>query len=141
MQGGQRLLLDERYPADSRCVGMARRAAGEAARAAGMPDDRAWDLMLAVSEAVTNAVIHAFVGRERPGHVGVRAVERDGQVVITVEDDGTGPKPRTDSPGLGLGLSTIAAVAETMDVRHLDGNGTQLCFSFPLGAQAYGATC
>ncbi|HEU4978313.1 MAG TPA: ATP-binding protein [Solirubrobacteraceae bacterium] len=134
-----RVLLDEQYPADSRCVGLARRAAGEAARSAGLPEERTWDMMLAVSEAVTNAVVHGFVGRKHPGHVGIRAEAREGEIVVTVEDDGIGPRPRTDSPGLGLGLPTIAAVAATMDVRHLDGNGTQLCFSFPLGSKAYGA--
>lgn len=133
---GERILLEERYPADSRSIGMARRAAGDAARSAGLSEERAWDMMLAVSEAVTNAVVHGFVGRDRPGHVELRAEARDGQIVVTVEDDGVGPRPRTDSPGLGLGLPTIAAVAHTMDVRHL-GKGTQLCFSFPLGSKAY----
>lgn len=136
---GAKILLHKRYPADSRCVGMARRAAGEAARTAGLSEERTWDMMLAVSEAVTNAVVHGYVGREHPGHVEITAEARDGEIVVTVEDDGIGPVPRTDSPGLGLGLPTIAAVAATMDVRRVEGNGTQLCFSFPLGAKAYGA--
>ncbi len=67
---------------------------------------------LAVSEAVTNAIVHAYVD-ERAGTIEVTAQRHpDDGVVITVSDDGHGVKPRTDSPGLGLGLALIASVAE-----------------------------
>jgi anti-sigma regulatory factor (Ser/Thr protein kinase) len=125
------LLLDERYRAEPRCVMAARRAAAGVARAAGLGEEQTWDLMLAVSEAVTNAVVHGFVGREAPGHVRLRAALRGSELVVSVEDDGVGVKPRADSPGLGLGLPTIAAVASSLDVRRGDGGtGTHLCFSF-----------
>jgi anti-sigma regulatory factor (Ser/Thr protein kinase) len=132
MPGSEQLLLAERYPAEAASVGLARRAVTAAARDAGIGEAAAWNVMLAVSEAVTNAVLHGFVGRDHPGHVDVRASVSDGEIVVTVDDDGVGLRPRTDSPGLGLGLPTIAALADTMDVRQVEGAGTHLSFSLPL---------
>ena len=58
---------------------------------------------LAVTEAVTNAVMHAYRDRE-PGTVRIFASVGDGALVVIVSDDGPGMTPRTDSPGIGLGL-------------------------------------
>jgi len=88
------------------------------------------DVELAVSEAVTNAVLHAYAGAE-PGEVRVFA-ERVGQrVVIVVEDDGAGLSPRADSPGLGLGLMVISEVALDFHVGAGErGVGTRVELSF-----------
>ncbi len=48
-----------------------RRAAVEFARVNGVPDALLRDLRLAISEAVTNAVVHAFRHQEQPGTVTV----------------------------------------------------------------------
>ena len=62
------------------------------------------DIALAVTEAATNAVLHAYRDRTEPGTV-VIEVEREGEhVCIYVRDEGSGLAPRVDSPGLGLGL-------------------------------------
>jgi serine/threonine-protein kinase RsbW len=71
----------------------------------------AYDVALAVSEAVGNAVVHAFVGRE-PGTVRVRAARRRERLVVTVSDNGIGMKPNLDSPGLGMGVSLITRSAD-----------------------------
>src|SRR4051794_36347353 len=74
------------------------------AQRVGVADGRLGDVKLAVSEAATNAVLHAYRDRE-PGEIRVHAELDDrGGLTITVEDDGFGPLPRPDSPGLGLGL-------------------------------------
>src|ERR1044071_7534557 len=76
------------------------------AQEVGVPDGRLGDVRLAVSEAATNAVLHAYRDRD-PGQIRVDArVLDDGRLRIVVEDDGFGPLPRPDSPGLGLGLPT-----------------------------------
>jgi two-component sensor histidine kinase len=48
--------------------------------------------MLAVSEAVTNAIVHAFVGRER-GRVSITAEAGEDCVLTRVLDDGRGMTP------------------------------------------------
>ena len=52
-----------------------------------------------VSEAVTNAVLHAYRDREQPGQVHVSASLDDDGVEVSVADDGLGMRPRADSPG------------------------------------------
>ncbi len=92
------------------------------------------DLKVAVSEAVSNAVLHAFREGE-PGTVTVTVdVEPDRRELrVVVSDDGLGLTPRPDSPGLGLGLPLISQLAERVDVRTPSGGrGTELCMTFPL---------
>ncbi len=74
------------------------------------------DVALAVSEALSNAVLHAYVGRERPGEMQVEAWVDDDGLQIAVSDDGVGMLPRPDSPGLGLGLALIGQVADAVRV-------------------------
>ena len=75
------------------------------------------DIALAVTEATTNVVLHAYRDREEPGTVTIKAERNDDHVCIYVLDEGTGLAPRVDSPGLGLGLGLIAQVADSADVR------------------------
>ncbi len=95
-----------------------RRSAVEFALANGVPDRVVGDLRLAVSEAVTNAVVHAFRLRAQPGAVTVAVDVRAGETAeVIVCDDGMGMSPRSDSPGLGLGLGLIATVADHVEHR------------------------
>jgi two-component sensor histidine kinase len=70
----------------------------------------AGDVKLAVSEAVTNAVVHAFRDRA-PGTISVKAEVDHGELVVIVADDGSGMRPNPDSTGLGLGISLITSLA------------------------------
>jgi stage II sporulation protein AB (anti-sigma F factor) len=115
-------------------VGNVRRAAVEFARAQGVPAPRLEDLRLAISEALSNAVLHAFRTQELPGTVTVTVdVTPDQLVEAIVRDDGIGMSPRADSPGLGLGLGLIGAVADTVEHRlPADGVGFELWMCFRL---------
>ena len=95
-------------------------------------DDRAVlsDIALAVTEATTNVVLHAYRDREHPGSVTIRAERVDSLVCISVLDEGTGLAPRVDSPGLGLGLGLIAQVADSADVRAPESGGTEVVMRF-----------
>ena len=87
------------------------------------------DVALAVTEAVSNSIVHAFVGRT-PGTVRTEIRARRDEFVVIVTDDGRGMQPRTDSPGLGLGLPTIGRLSATMDVHAPEDGGTVLTMTF-----------
>ncbi len=89
-----------------------------------------YDVALAVSEAVGNAVVHAFVGRE-PGTITIRAKRQRDRLVVTVSDDGIGMKPNLDSPGLGMGVSLITRSADEVRFDSADG-GTTVSMGFEL---------
>ena len=81
-----------------------------------------WAVALAVTEAVAIAVVHAYRDGD-PGLVYVAASLEDGSLAVVVSDDGQGMTPRTDSPGVGLGLALIANLTDAMRIEH-DGGGT-----------------
>jgi serine/threonine-protein kinase RsbW len=112
-----------------------RREAMRFARRHGVPEDRLADLRLALSEAVSNAVIHAFRTQELPGTVTVSIDITPAQFAeVIVRDDGIGMSARSDSPGLGLGLSVIDRLAdETERRRPIDGVGFELWMRFRFG--------
>ncbi len=118
-------LFELKLPAEGDSVSKARRAVSEVASAVGAPEV---DVKIAVSEAVGNAVVHAFRER-RPGTIVIRAKRERSRLVVTVSDDGEGMRPHLDSPGLGLGISLISKVAEDV---HFDSseNGTTVTMSF-----------
>jgi serine/threonine-protein kinase RsbW/stage II sporulation protein AB (anti-sigma F factor) len=88
------------------------------------------DVALAITEAATNAVIHAY--REGPaGLMRVVACARADGLLVVVRDYGCGMSPNPDSPGLGLGLSVIGAVANEMNIERPDeGGGTRIRIHF-----------
>jgi anti-sigma regulatory factor (Ser/Thr protein kinase) len=106
-------------------VGEARRAVGEFASDLGARDA---DVRLAVSEAVSNSVTHAFRGRD-PGTVTVVCREEAKLVTVTVADDGGGMRPYFESPGLGLGLPLITKLASEVRFDSSDA-GTTVSMSF-----------
>jgi serine/threonine-protein kinase RsbW len=72
---------------------------------------------LAVSEAVSNAVLHAYRDRDGPTaeqRVDVLLTADVEGVWVVVADEGVGMSPRDDSPGLGLGLSVIARLSDEL---------------------------
>ena len=94
-------------PSDPSSIKRARDAVATLAQRVGVP---VADVKLAVSEAVSNSVTHAF--RDRPqGTILVRARVDGGRLVVVVADDGTGMRPNADSPGLGFGISLITKLA------------------------------
>jgi serine/threonine-protein kinase RsbW/stage II sporulation protein AB (anti-sigma F factor) len=99
------------------------------ARHCGLSPERVNDVKLAVSEAVTNVVQHAYRDRE-PGDVWAIASVHDERLRIVIADGGVGMTPRTDSPGLGLGLPLISQLADSIHVRSTD-DGTEIHMTFP----------
>ena len=125
-------------PAKPPSVAAARHALSAYAERCGWTD--LWPVKTAVSEAVGNAVVHAYPDGDDARRVWVRAqLDRD-NLLVSVEDDGTGMRPRVDSPGLGLGISLIESVADrlVLEDRSEGGLRVQLWFAQDSKAPAAG---
>jgi anti-sigma regulatory factor (Ser/Thr protein kinase) len=93
------------------------------------------DVALCVSEAVTNAVLHAFRDRgDGSGTIRVLAAcTGDGVLCVVVEDDGAGIlEPRLGRPGLGIGLALVLATAVSTHMTATD-PGSRICMRFAAG--------
>ena len=90
-------------------------------------------VLLCVSEAVSNVVIHAYRDSSVRGDVELEARRPDGYLCIYVRDRGGGLNQRSDSPGAGFGLSIIEQVASALTVRSTDAHaGTEVAMRFEL---------
>jgi serine/threonine-protein kinase RsbW len=107
------ILLAVDLPAEPQSASRARRAVLDVLSGIAVDRDA---VGVVVSEAVTNAVVHAYRDREHPGQVHVSASLDDDGVDISVADDGIGLRPRTDSPGVGLGMPLIADLADSVEI-------------------------
>ena len=122
--------LSLRFPARAESVGAARHSIVEYTRPFGMADVD--DISLAVSEAVGNAVRHAYRLHE-PGTIELRAeLLVPDTLGVVVNDDGDGMSPHPESPGLGLGLPLIGSVTTGLEIERHPPHGTSLRMRFSL---------
>lgn len=88
------------------------------------------DAELAVTEAMANAVEHAYGGEDGEVRVTFDPHERD--LVVLVSDDGGGiPDAKADNrkEGRGFGLSMIEGIARKLDIRGGDGTDVEMTFA------------
>src|SRR3954469_16628888 len=126
--------LELTLPARPENVAVARHAIGGFADVLEVPDQTLADVKLAVTEACTNVVVHAYPNGEGP--MGLRATVHDAGLRVVVADGGRATLPRADSPGLGLGLPLIATLAESLELGSGDNEETEVRMSFRLDAVA-----
>jgi serine/threonine-protein kinase RsbW/stage II sporulation protein AB (anti-sigma F factor) len=119
-------------PADRREIGVLRRNVASFAARAGLPDDDLAELQIAVSEALSNVVLHAYRDRECNGDVRIDAAVQGRELLVRVRDFGSGIAAPADSSGAGLGLPIIARLCARHSVRCCDGGGTEVAMSFDL---------
>jgi serine/threonine-protein kinase RsbW len=124
--------LELTLPARPENVAVARHAIGGFADVVAMPDQTLADVKLAVTEACTNVVVHAYPNGDGP--MGLRASVDEGVLRVVVVDEGRGILPRADSPGLGLGLPLIATLAESLELGTGTNEETEVRMSFRLDA-------
>jgi serine/threonine-protein kinase RsbW len=117
-------------PARAENVAVVRHAFGGLGDALAIDDQVLADVKLAVTEACTNVVVHAYPGGDGP--MEIAAAIRDGRLAIAVRDEGRGMLPRADSPGLGLGLPLIATLAETLELGKGPDDKTEVRMTFRL---------
>lgn len=123
--------LELTVPARAENVAVVRHALGGLAEVLDIDDQALSDLRLAVTEACTNVVVHAYPHSEGPMHVS--AVIGDAQrLTVVVRDEGQGIVPRADSPGLGLGLPLIATLTEALELGKDGEERTEVRMTFRL---------
>jgi serine/threonine-protein kinase RsbW len=112
-----------------------RHAVVAAATAHGIDDGPRDDIALAVSEACANVVMHAYRDDAAPGALAVDAYQDEDEFVVVVCDEGLGMVPRTDSPGLGLGLGLIAGLADRVEITSQEPAGSAITMIFGASAR------
>lgn len=124
-------------PARAENVAVVRHAIGGLGEALDISDQTLSDVKLAVTEACTNAVVHAYPDGDGPLQVAVYV--RGERLTLVVRDEGRGIVPRTDSPGLGLGLPLIATLADALELGTDAANRTEVRMTFRLGQEEIAA--
>ncbi|HEY8638380.1 MAG TPA: ATP-binding protein [Solirubrobacteraceae bacterium] len=119
-------------PARAENVAVVRHALGGLGEGLDLAPQVLADVKLAVTEACTNVIVHAYPDGEGPLTV---AVEVETELLrVVVRDHGSGILPRPDSPGLGLGLPLIATLAETLELGTSADDATEVSMTFRLVA-------
>jgi anti-sigma regulatory factor (Ser/Thr protein kinase) len=122
--------VSESLPALAESIPRARTALCAFAAEAGASEEQQEQVRLVVSEAVTNAVQHAYEGRQ--GEVHVTGVVVSGELWILVSDDGRGLRAGAESAGLGLGLVWMAQFSDGMTLLARSGGGVEVRLRFNL---------
>ena len=115
-------------PARPDSLGVIRHVLGAFAEALRLPPDLVEDIRLAVTEACTNVVRHAYDGEDGPIDVVVRPSKERLEIIIADRGRGIGPSPDVEGPGLGLPL--IAALADSVELQEASANGSRLRMAF-----------
>jgi len=115
-------------PARAENVALVRHVLGALGEALDLPPAVTDDMRLAVTEACTNVVRHAYSGDDGTIDVVVRPTGRELEVVVADAGRGIGPSPDTAGPGLGLPL--IAALADSLEIERSASAGSRLVMSF-----------
>jgi anti-sigma regulatory factor (Ser/Thr protein kinase) len=117
-------------PARAENIALVRHVIVALAESLALPPKTVEDIRLAVTEACTNVVRHAY--RDRPDEGPLEIVvepERDCLTVV-VADRGRGIVPNPASEGPGLGLPLIAALADALEIEHSPQRGSRLSMQF-----------
>ena len=130
------------FPSRSENEGFARSAVAAFAAQADPAMDELADLKTAVSEAVTNCIVHAYA--DRIGTVTLyAALYEEGTLRVTVTDKGCGmpdvakamePLYTTGGPErAGLGFAVMTSFTDSLKVRSAPGRGTSVVMEKRLG--------
>lgn len=88
-------------------------------------------IRLAVTEACTNCVLHAYGSGARPGSTYMLEASGDGDVVVVVVNDcGIGVERAAATSGFGFGLRLIDDAADGTVVLSRPGHGTRVLMRF-----------
>jgi len=115
-------------PARPENVAVVRHVLGAFADVFDLPEKTLADIRLAVTEACTNVVRHAY--DEDGGRLDVAVRPLADRLEIFVADEGRGIAPSTDRSGPGFGLPMIARLADAMEIDRTVDAGSRLAMTF-----------
>ena len=121
-------------PAKPEYITLSRLALAGLSRVRSFPDETLADLKLALTEACSNSVRHAYEDGE--GHVEISFELRDDRLIVEVADDGPGfehdPHSMNGDEELtegGLGIAIIRSIADEVEIGGgPNGTGSRLRF-------------
>jgi serine/threonine-protein kinase RsbW len=128
--------LQMSLPARAENVAVVRHALAGLAERLGMDEAGVADLKTVVTEACMNVVVHAYPDEET-GLLAVEATPELEGVTIVVRDFGRGiqPRPEADRPSLRIGLTLIAALSTSFEIKGGIDRGTEIRMFVPLQAR------
>jgi len=119
-------------PAKPEYITLCRLALTGLGRVRSFPDELMADMKLALTEACSNSVRHAY--GEQAGSVDIRYELRSDRLVVEVCDEGSGFDPATGPDGEdglsegGLGIAIIRSIADELAIEPREGGGSRLRF-------------
>lgn len=122
--------LDAVYPAQPLRVAEIRHDVADAATGCGADAAALLHINLAVSEAATNAIRHAYSAGMAAGDIHVRVQHADDFIDVSICDDGTGMCPSNAGGQMGLGLCLMAHEADSFAITSSPEDGTEVALRF-----------
>jgi len=130
--------VELRLPATANHVVVARQALSGIADTFGWDASFSDDVRLALSEACTNVVQHAYRNAASPGDMLISILVEAGRLLVAVSDDGVGIVTPSHSDGLGLGLPLMRTLADELQLDSSEGH-TEVRMAFsPTSAEPIG---
>jgi anti-sigma regulatory factor (Ser/Thr protein kinase) len=123
------------WPADPVCLGAIRGEVRRFLAPLALTEAARQDLVLAVSEAATNAVAHAYAPATTRETVELTSWTEDHSVCFEIVDHGQWRTPSDRPIGQGLGIPVMQRAVEAVLI-HYDPRGTRVLLSHPLPGDA-----
>jgi anti-sigma regulatory factor (Ser/Thr protein kinase) len=132
--------LQMSLPARAENVAVVRHALAGLAERLGMDEAGVADLKTVVTEACMNVVVHAYPDGQ-PGPLEIEAEPDLDGLTVVIRDYGLGirPRPNTDGdhrPSLRIGLTLVAALSSSFEIKGGVDRGTEIRMHLPLVARA-----
>ena len=116
-------------PARAEYLAVIRQALAGVADALAVDDSVLNDMKVAVNEACTNVVVHAYPDGDGALEVGVRPQPEE--VAVIVRDTGVGVQPQSD-PSAGVGFLLISSLSDRYEIRGGSDAGIEVRMVFKL---------
>ena len=121
------------FPADPGQLARVRAATRRWLDAAGVGSNQAAEIVLAMNEAISNAVAHAYADAEEPRSISVDAHTDGNELTLVVTDRGVWRRRRKRSEG-GRGLGLIETLADDHQLGRTPGGGTEVRLRWQLAS-------
>jgi anti-sigma regulatory factor (Ser/Thr protein kinase) len=127
------IVFEHTLLADAAALPTVRRGVTDALQRHGVnSDELRADVSLALTEALTNAILHAYPDDDTVCTIAVTVEQTAKTIVISVTDTGVGVSEPSGTRGLGLGLRLIQQLTTTWSVSSTPTTGTTITMRFPI---------